>query len=333
MLRPALLQGEQAPPLQHSDGQSAICKTSFALQTEAANPHANPLIQVSESVKDLCHTKIVGISSNDRVKVIEDSLDIPPLLSPGHISDTVFELLDRTRADAKAEAAKVKPEELKSLVKIRKTSFRLMEGESEISEDLLSVSHSKGGFLWRFREDDKIIGVSDVPPTFGFNLLIEGVEDNIGEQRRDDASLRGTLGRDADDATVTDTGFEEGYEKTDDTAVCDPGTDPGYNNLVVNSVEKGGDICVNDVGEAFSCVLNCGCDSVMSPATWSEAEASIREVRFEDRGQDLIDRLLTHAVDYDGNAQGALLLGVRRFGDIDAANRVRFEAVFHELTL
>ena len=100
----------------------------FALQTEAANPHADPLIQASESVKHLSHTKIVGISSDDRVKVLEDSLDIPPLLPPGHVSDTVFELLNGTLSDAKAEAAKVKPQELKSLVEIRKGKMRRKMG-------------------------------------------------------------------------------------------------------------------------------------------------------------------------------------------------------------
>jgi hypothetical protein len=333
MLRPTVLQGEQAPLLQFSGGQFAVRKTGFVLQTEAANPHANPLIQTSEGLEDLCRTEIVGKSSNDRVKVVEDGLDIPSLLSPGHVSDTVFELLNGARSDAKAEASKVKPQELKALVKIREASFRLMERETEVPEDLLSAGHSTGGFLWRFRENDEVIGVSDMSPAFGFDLLIEGIEDNVGEQRRDDAPLRSTLSRDADDATVTDSGFEEGLEKSNDTAVGDPGTDPGYNNLVVNSVEKGGDVRVDDVGEAFSCVLNCGCNSVMSLATWSEAEAPSREMRFEDRGQDLIDRLLTHAVDYDGNTQRALLLGVRRLGDVDAANRMRFEAVFHELAL
>ena len=61
-----------------------------------------------------------------------------------------------------------------------------MERETEIPEDLLSVGHSESGFLWRFRENDEVIGVSDMPPTFGFDLLVKGVEDNIGEQRRDD---------------------------------------------------------------------------------------------------------------------------------------------------
>ena len=180
------MQGEQAPLLQLSDGQLAVRVAGFALQTEAANPHANPLIQTSEGLKDLCRTEIVGVSSNDRVKVLDDSLDVPPLLSAGHVSDTVFELLNGTRSDAKAEAAKVKPQELKPLVKIRETSFGLMERETEIPEDLLSVGHSESGFLWRFRENDEVIGVSDMPPTFGFDLLVKGVEDNIGEQRRDD---------------------------------------------------------------------------------------------------------------------------------------------------
>ena len=54
--------------------------TGFALSTEAANPHTNPLIQISERMIDLCHAEIVGKTSKDRIQVIKDSLDIPPLL-------------------------------------------------------------------------------------------------------------------------------------------------------------------------------------------------------------------------------------------------------------
>ena len=71
----------------------------------------------------------------------------------------------------------------------------------------------------------------------------------------------------------------------------------------------------------------------MSIATWPEAEASNREVRIEDGAQDLIDRLLTHAVGYSGDTEGAHLFGVRSLRDVGAANRERFVAVFHELTL
>jgi hypothetical protein len=166
-----------------------------------------------------------------------------------------------------------------------------------------------------------------------FDGLIKGIEDNVSEQGGDDAPLRSTLSRDADDATVTNTSFEKGLQKTNDAAVCDPDTDLGYHNLVVNLVEEGGDIRVNNEAETVLSVLNCGCDSVMGLATRSEAKATIRKERVEDRGQDLIDRLLTHAVDYDWNTQRALLFGVGRFRDVDSANQERFEAVFHELTL
>jgi hypothetical protein len=115
--------------------------------------------------------------------------------------------------------------------------------------------------------------------------------------------------------------------------VSDAGTDLGYHNLVVNSVEEGRDVGVYDAAKALLGVLNCGCDSMVSLATWSEAETSFREMGFEDWGQDLIDRLLTHAVDYDGNTERALLLGVRRLRDVDSTNRLWFETVFHELTL
>jgi hypothetical protein len=86
------LQGEQAPLLQLSDGQLAVCEAGFMLQTEAANPHANPLIKSSKRPEDLCDTEVVGKSSNDRVEVIDDRIDIPPLLSTSHKADTVFEL-------------------------------------------------------------------------------------------------------------------------------------------------------------------------------------------------------------------------------------------------
>jgi hypothetical protein len=327
------LQGEQAPLLQLSDRQSAIGESGFVLQTEAADPHANPLIEVPERAEYLGDAEVVGKSSDDRIKVTEDRIDVPPLLSTSHKADTVFELFQGTVSDFKAEASKAKPQEVKSLLEIRETSFGLMEREFEDSEGLLGVSQSENRFLGRFGQDDEVVSVSDMPPAFGRDLLIKGVEDNVGEQWRDDAPLRSTLSRDTDDPVVTDSRLEEGLKKPNDTAVCDSGTNAGYHNLMVNSVEEGGDVCVNDAHEAISCVLNCGCDSVVRFATWSEAETSFREMRFEDRGQDLIDRLLAHAVDYDRNTQRALLLGVGRLGDVDAANRMRFEAVFHELAL
>jgi hypothetical protein len=69
----------------------------------------------------------------------------------------------------------------------REASFRLMEGELESSQDLLGVSQGKSGFLRRAGEDDKIIGVSDMTPAFGLDGLVKGIENNVGEQRRDDS--------------------------------------------------------------------------------------------------------------------------------------------------
>jgi len=117
------------------------------LQPEGADTHADPFVQVRKRFGYLSDTKIVSISPNDGIKVKEDSLDIPPLVSPGHGADALFELLKGTRSDAKTEASKVKPQEFKALVKIREAGFCLMEREIEISKDLLGVSHGKSGFL------------------------------------------------------------------------------------------------------------------------------------------------------------------------------------------
>jgi predicted nucleotidyltransferase len=95
----------------------------------------------------LSDTKIVSISPNDRIKVKEDSLDVPPLVSPRYGTDALFELLKGTRSDAKTETSKAKPQEFKTLMKIREARFRLMEREIEIPEDLLGVRHGESGFL------------------------------------------------------------------------------------------------------------------------------------------------------------------------------------------
>jgi hypothetical protein len=124
-----------------------VSMTGASLQTEGTDSHAYPFIQDRERLGYLRYTKIVSISANDGIKVTEDSVDISPLVSPSHGADTIFELLKGTRSDAKTEASKVKPQEFKTLVEIREASFRLMEREIEIPEDLLGVSHGKGGFL------------------------------------------------------------------------------------------------------------------------------------------------------------------------------------------
>ncbi len=179
MLRPTIKQGEQAPRLQPAGGETAIGKTSLMLQTEATDTHANPPIQDTKSPEHLGHPEVIGVPPNDRVKVLEDGLDIPTLLSAGHVTDTVFELFKGTRSNAKAEASKVEPQELKTLAKIRETRFGLMERKSKSPKDLLGVDQSKSGFFWRFRENDKVIGVSHMTPALGFDILIKGVEDKV----------------------------------------------------------------------------------------------------------------------------------------------------------
>ena len=49
--------------------------------------HTKPFIQFAKRPGDFCDAKIVGVSSYDRIEISEDSLDIPPLIVPGHESE------------------------------------------------------------------------------------------------------------------------------------------------------------------------------------------------------------------------------------------------------
>jgi len=124
-----------------------VSMTGTPLQPEGADTHADPFIQMRKRSGHLSNTKVVSVSPNDGIKVKEDSLDIPPLVSPRYGADAFFELLKGTRSDTKTEASKVKPQEFKALVEVREARFRLMEREIEIPKDLLGVCHGKSGFL------------------------------------------------------------------------------------------------------------------------------------------------------------------------------------------
>ena len=141
-----------------------------------------------------------------------------------------------------------------------------------------------------------------MPPTLRLNGLVKGVENDVGEQRGDDATLWSSLHWDADDAILTDTGGEEALKEADDAAVRDFSASLGHHNPVVKPVEEGGNVRVNDVAEAVLPVQDCGCDGVVSFTAWPESVASFRESRFEDGRQDLIDRLLTDAIGYSGDS-------------------------------
>jgi len=173
-----------------------------------------------------------------------------------------------------------------------------LKRQLESLKHLPDVVQGFRGFLGGAGEDQEIVCISDKPPVSLFDGLVQAVENDISDEWRNDAALRTSLSRDADNSVLTYSCLEEGLDESDYAPVGYLGADLGHHNLVVESVEEGGYIRINHMAETVLPVLNRGCDGVVSFAGRSKSETTGGEARLVDGGENLVYRLLAHAVSY-----------------------------------
>ena len=151
------------------------------LHLEGARSHTNPGIKVTETIVNLGYPHVVGPSSNDRIQVMEDGLDVSPLLTPRQPSDLVLEPFEGFISDSQSVIGKSKPDKLETLSKVRDPSFGLVQRELEFVEYLPYQIESLSSFLAVAADNDEVICVSHMTPTSSFDGLIQVIEHEITE--------------------------------------------------------------------------------------------------------------------------------------------------------
>ncbi len=182
-LWPALVQGEQAPLRQASVAEAPVVVSAATFGLECANAHADPTVEPIEHADDFGGTEVPRETSNDRVEVEEDRVDVSPLLTLGQDSDLVLEVFDGLGADPHAEPSKAEAEELEALAEIRETSLCLMEREFESPQHLLDEGPGLDRLLGSGTEHDEVVCVPHVAVAPGLEGLVEVVEDQVREPR------------------------------------------------------------------------------------------------------------------------------------------------------
>jgi hypothetical protein len=97
-----VLQGEQAPLRQASVADAPVVCPATALGLESAYAHTDPSVEASEQAADLRDAEVPRETSQDRVEVLEDRVDVSPLLATSQEPDLVLEPVEGFGADAKA---------------------------------------------------------------------------------------------------------------------------------------------------------------------------------------------------------------------------------------
>ncbi len=157
-----------------------------------------------------------------------------------------------------------------------------------------------------------------------FELLVQIIQQQIGEQRRQRAALRRTLVSHGADAVLHHPRRQKAADDAQQALVADAPCQAGHQHIVVDPVEKFFEVEIDHdvmpVGDVFPGSEQC----IMRSPSRAEAEARRREARIEQRLEDLQDRLLDQAIDHRRNAQ--LALAAAGLGDFHPAHRLRLIA-------
>ena len=197
-------------------------------------------------------------------------------------------------------------------------------------------------------QHDEVVGIADDPPGWQpelttpmpliggahlrarlprrHHVLIEHAKRDVGQQRGQDASLRGAgVGLLEIAGLCHDPGLQEGLHQRHDAFVLHPCPDPVQQDGVIDHVEARLDVGVQHPVVALGAEAVDVGHGVMSPPLRSEPIRDRQEVGLEDRLQHQLQRRLDHPVRDRGNAEFAQLPRPARFRNHPLTHRQRPE--------
>jgi hypothetical protein len=126
-LGPLTVEGEQAPFLKASVGQSPVIVMAFTLETKSANAHSDPLIEPGHGFGHLGHTEIPCPATQYGIEFCDDGIDISALLTARNRSDAFFKSVYGFITDANVVTSKAEPEKHKAIIEVSETRFGLVQ--------------------------------------------------------------------------------------------------------------------------------------------------------------------------------------------------------------
>src|SRR4029079_10454717 len=160
-------------------------------------------------------------------------------------------------------------------------------------------------------QDYQVVGLPGKPVASPFELPIEIIEHDVGEQGRQGRSLRNPLSRGMELTVDPDAGPQVIADQPQQALVAHVTTETAHKHVEVHSIEELPQIEVDGDAMAGSDVTLYLLDRSLSWASRSIAEARFRKAGIEDRRQHLLDGLEDHAVQDRGNPQLPQSMAVR----------------------
>jgi hypothetical protein len=164
--------------------------------------------------------------------------------------------------------------------------------------------------------------------------FLDRTECNVGQQRRQDSTLRCAGGRPRQLLLGQDAGLQEGDEQPVHLQVGDPPANSIHQGMMVDVVEASFDVPLDGplVWERSSCFPpflpgpqehTQSLERPMDRLPWAKAVRDGKEIRLEDRLQDVLHGCLNDPVPHGGDSQGAKLPRLPWLRDPHSSHRHR----------
>jgi hypothetical protein len=134
-------------------------------------------------------------------------------------------------------------------------------------------------------QDDEVVGIPGEAVTSAFKLLVQVVQDDIGQQRRKWTAL-GNPDSGIQELTINQNpGAKVSSDEAQDSLVTNLSGHAVHQDIVVYSIEELGQVQIYGNAAAFSDEFPNPVHRIMGRPPGAEAKARIRKARIEDRRQ------------------------------------------------
>jgi len=247
--------------------------------------------------------------------------------------NSALEARNRLRRDAPSRLSPTREAEAQELADARLGDRALSPVDLELEtfgEELLDAGHHSLACLLAAHIDVAVVGIAHEAVAALLQFLVQHVQHQVRQQRRERATLRRALLRRADQATVHHARCEERADELEDALVSHPLGNEPHQDVVVDPVEELFQVEVHHKAVPGRDVLLRPLYGLMRRARRPEAEACLGERSIPVRLQHLHRRLLDEAVEHRRDAERPH--AARRLRYLHPPHRLRFVGAFKQLS-
>src|SRR5665213_427145 len=292
---------------------------------DGAQPPPKPLVKPAQHRRGLAEAEVAAPPDQVDGQLLDDLREAAAAHAPRQFPNSCLEAGDRLRRYAPSRFASAGEAEAQELADARlgDRALGLVDLQPEaLFEEPFDAGHHPFARTLTAHIDVAVVGVAYEAVTALLQFLVQHIQHQVRQQRRERSTLRRAFLRRADQSSLHRTRGQKAADEFRDALVSNPLGNEPHQDVMVDPVEELFQVDIHDDGVSGRNIRLRPLHRLMRRALRPEAEARLRERRVPAGLQHLHYRLLDQAVEHRRNAEQP-----------HAARRLRYLYAPHRLRL